>query len=228
MPDYLSHNLAYYSKPYEAENVDHPVFRFYGRILVPDFGLDGSGGEHVLDFGCGQGAAVNFFGSKGFGAYGVDISDVDLRRAGERYPDLADHFLRIDPKPQPDDEWFGGDYSVVVSIQTLCLLSQTDLEVRLESLYSQLRDGGIFYATVMGTKHWYYDNSTPAEDGMREVNISGKRLTVSSFFVNFNDSEEDVKRKFHMFEPLHLGFYSQKYRADEGAGFFYTFVGRKR
>ena len=63
---------------------------------------------------------------------------------------------------------------------------------------------------------------------MREVNISGKRLNVSSFFINFNESEDEVKRKLHMFEPLHVGFYSQKYRSDEGAGFFYTFVGRKR
>jgi hypothetical protein len=40
------------------------------------------------------------------------------------------------------------------------------------------------------------------------------RLKVSGFFVNFNASEEDGKRK--------------KFRSDEDAGFFYTFVGKKR
>jgi len=45
--------------------------------------------------------------------------------------------------------------------------------------------------------------------------------------VNFTDSEDDLRRKFALFEPLHVGFYAAKYRIDEGEGFHYTFVGRK-
>ena len=35
---------------------------------MPDFGLDGRGGERLLDFGCGQGLAIDFFARKGFDA----------------------------------------------------------------------------------------------------------------------------------------------------------------
>jgi SAM-dependent methyltransferase len=227
MGDYLGSNLAYYKRGYEAENVDHPVFRFYGRILVPDFGLDGSGHERVLDFGCGQGAAVGYFARKGFDAYGVDIAEVDVERARERYPELADSFVVIPPKPRADDDFFGGNFDVVVSIQTLLLLGESDLEVRLDNLHRQMKPGGVFYATMMGTRSYFYEHSEPAEDGLRKVTIDTPRVKLSDYYVNFTESEEHLKQRFSMFRPVHIGFYSQTFRSDEGAQFHYTFVGVK-
>jgi SAM-dependent methyltransferase len=227
MNRYLQDNAAYWSTGYEAENVDHPVFRFYGRILVPDFGLDGAGHERVLDFGCGQGAAVEFFARKGFDAYGVDIAEIDLERARDRYPAIADSFARIDPKPKPDDVFFGGDFDVILSVQTLYYLSEDDLDVRLASLYDQLAPGGVFYATMIGTRSYFYEHSKPADGGLREIEFETPRLQVSQYFVNFTESEEQLKQRFRMFRPVHVGFYSQKFRSDEGAQFHYTFVGVK-
>ncbi len=226
--DYLAGNLAYWSQGYEADNVDHPVFRFYGRILKVDWGLDGSGGERLLDFGCGGGAAVNFFAQRGFDAYGVDMSETDLERARGLYPDLRDRFLRIDPKPRRADVWFGGDFKVITSIQALYYLANTDLETRLWSLYEQLDDDGVFYATMIGTESSYYEGSRPAEDGLREVRLQTPRIKIEDYYVNFVSSHEEVAEKFHMFEPVHEGFYSEKFRSDEGKGFHFLFVGRKR
>lgn len=38
---YLDKNKEYWEKGYDAVNVDHPVFRFYGRILKPQFEMGG-------------------------------------------------------------------------------------------------------------------------------------------------------------------------------------------
>jgi SAM-dependent methyltransferase len=219
---YLEENLAYWSRGYDAENVDHPVFRFYGRILKHDGPTSG----RLLDFGCGQGSAVAFFHAKGYDAYGVDVSDVDLVAARDRFPALADRFERINPKPSRDDRWFGGDFDVITAIQSLYYLGEHDLHERLRSLHAQLRTGGVFYATMIGTASWYYELSEPAEQGMRRVTLRG-RLSGSQVCL-FTGSEEQLMERFSMFEPLHVGFYSERFRSDEGPGFHYAFVGRRR
>ena len=88
---YPEDNRAYWERGYDAPNVDHHTFRFLGRILRPDFGLPRNH-EKLLDFGCGQGAAVNFFRANGFDAEGVDISRTDIAIAKSRYPHINGHF----------------------------------------------------------------------------------------------------------------------------------------
>jgi hypothetical protein len=48
-------NINYWDGRYYAPNVESFIFRFYGRILKHDFGIDGSNQEKVFDFGCGEG-----------------------------------------------------------------------------------------------------------------------------------------------------------------------------
>jgi len=217
---YLAQNVERWSRGYDAENVDAPVFRFYGRVLK----VDGPTSGALLDFGCGQGAAVGFFNRKGYDAYGVDISAADLAVAGERFG--ADRFQQIDPKPSPDDVWFGGKFDVIVNVQSLYYLGETAMQARLRSLHAQLARDGIFYATMMGTESWYYDRSEPSEDGMRAVTLPD-RVGTGVEHILFTESEEQLCERFAMFEPLHVGFYSEAYRSDEGRGFHYTFVGRR-
>jgi cyclopropane fatty-acyl-phospholipid synthase-like methyltransferase len=88
---YLGDNKEYWEKGYEAPNVDHHTFRFFGRILKPEFGLP-EHNEKLLDFGCGQGAAVNFFHMNGFDAYGVDISEKDISIARSRFSHIKNKF----------------------------------------------------------------------------------------------------------------------------------------
>ena len=52
---YLTENYKYWQKGYDAPNVESFIFRFYGFYLKKRKNLK------LLDFGCGQGAAVNFF-----------------------------------------------------------------------------------------------------------------------------------------------------------------------
>lgn len=226
METYLAKNKAYYDKGYEAENVESYVFRAYGRILKHDFGLDGSRGEKLLDFGCGSGASLRFFKSKGFDVYGVDISEVDIGRARSRMPDIKDHFLVIPPKPAASDRFFGGQFDVVVSIQTLYFLSDTDLQIRLKTLYDMMKPGAVIYASMMGTQAYFSKYATPAEDGLSKIDFANDRITYKDFYVNLTKGEQDLERKFSMFKKVYIGYYDRNYR-NEGSEFHYTFTGQK-
>jgi len=225
---YLEANKGYWDQAvYDAINPESFVFRTYGRIFVYDFGFDGSKGEKLLDFGCGSGGNLRFYKEKGFNVYGVDISKIDIDRCEERMPDIKDHFRIIHPKPHRDDRFFDVEYDVVVAIQSLYYLSNTDLEERLLSLYNQMKKGAIIFATTIGNENYYYQHSVEYKDGLRKVDFATKRLTVSDLYINFTASEEDLEEKFGMFERRHIGFYDYSYREDEGNEFHWTFVGQK-
>lgn len=229
MSGYLDSNRAYWERGYHAPNVDHNVFRFYGRVLRPDFKLNGNG-ERLVDFGCGQGAAVNFFVSKGFDARGVDISEKDIGIARTRYPDIAQRFDVCQPKPAANKAYgFPDNVAVVTAIQSLYYFSRQDFNDALEKLHASMRRGGVFYATMMaeGARE-FFDNSKPADDWLRVVNFQNDRVQVSNYFMFFVRDEDHLRALFPMFEPRHIGYYAAKFRNDEGDGMHYTFVGVKR
>src|ERR1700722_2753695 len=98
MSEYLERNATYWSNAYDAPNVESFIFRFYGRILKFDYGIDGSNHERLLDFGCGQGAALGYFHRLGFNCFGVDIAPNDIATAQRSMPEIADQLAAIDPK----------------------------------------------------------------------------------------------------------------------------------
>lgn len=228
MEGYLAENKGFWEHGYHAPNVDHPVFRFYGRILKPDFGVSGKEGETLLDYGCGQGSAVNYFAKLGFDAYGVDISETDIGFAKNLYPDIKDNFEVIPAAPNVADFCFGKSFRVITAIQSLYYYSDTDLALRMETLYASMEPGGVFYATMIGeqcTAH--FENTEPVGDGLRRIGSSSSRSGEGCHYMNFIKDEDELKKKFEMFKPVHIGFYSDQFRSDEGVSFHYTFVGTK-
>ena len=95
-------------------------------------------------------------------------------------------------------------------------------------------NGGIIYATMMHQSCWYYDMSEPFEDGLRLVKLNRVNdknrpgLTTNDHYINFVKDEEDLKKKFHMFKPLHIGYYDGVYRNDERSEKHLTFIGVKK
>jgi SAM-dependent methyltransferase len=226
--DYLAANKAYWERGYNAPNVEPAVFRFYGRILKPDFGLQGSG-ETVVDFGCGQGAAVNFFQTQGFDAYGCDISETDIAAAQIRYPHIARKLSVCDPDPRKVS-FYGApeNVRVLIGIQSFYYFSDTDFAVAMDKLYAAMAPRGVFFATMMGERYdKFFNNSEPAHDGLRRVNFKTARYEVKDYYISFIKDEEHLKRKFSMFKPVHIGHYEQQLRADDGTGFHWTFCGVK-
>jgi 2-polyprenyl-3-methyl-5-hydroxy-6-metoxy-1,4-benzoquinol methylase len=169
---YQDANRAYWEKGYVAPNVDACVFRFYGRILARDFDLVGSG-ETLIDIGCGQGSAVEFFAKQGFNSFGCDISETDIGAAKIRYPHIARKFSVCDTDPNKVDHYCQADnVRVVTSIQTLYYLSDSDFAVCMDKLYKSMLPGAVFYATMMGEQcEQFFKNSTPAHDGLRCVSF---------------------------------------------------------
>ena len=226
MENYLQKNSEYYQKGYDAENVESYVFRFYGRILKHDFKMDGTNNEKILDFGCGGGSALKFFKSKGFKVYGVDISVKDINQAKSIMPDIKENFLIIEPKPKKEDFFFNGGFDFIISIQTLYFLSDTDMQIRLKTLYNMMKPGAYIYASMMGTKSYFYEHSKITSDGLYEVNFSNDRIQYKNFYINFTKNKEVLEKKFSMFKKIYIGHYDRDYR-NEGSEFHYTFVGQK-
>lgn len=226
--DYLQKNVEYWQQGYPAIWPDHNVFRFFGRVVKKDF--PHLIGGKLLDFGCGQGAAVSYFHMNGMDARGVDICEPDIAAAKIRYPHLANRFSVC--KPHPNDNPFYGfetkDLSIVTGLQAFYYFTDTDLAILLKKLHAAMKPGGVFYATMMGVESKeFFDNSTEDHDGLRRVNFTNDRLVVKDYCMSFVESEAHMKKKFDMFRPVHCGYYAAKYREDEGDGFHRTFVGVK-
>ena len=226
--DYLQKNLDYWSKGYSAENVESWVFRMYGRILRHEFGIDGSNGETLLDFGCGQGAACRFFHSKGFQVHGVDISEADIAICKKLVPEAQNRFKVISPKPTRGNPYFRKSFNIIIGIQSLYYFSNADFKILIEHLLDQMEEGGFIYATMVSPRHKFYRHSRAHDDGLRVVEFTGARYSTKDYYVNFTDNEDHLLDKFKAFEPLHIGQYSQKYRSDEAEEHHLTFFGRKR
>ncbi len=225
--NYLKNVKEYWSSGYPSENIESHIFRFYGNVLRDHFGVSGSGHEKLLDFGCGQGAAINFFSSKGFNAFGVDASKSNIDHCKNRYPDLAENFHLVPHEPEITDCWFGGNFKIITAIQVLYYYNPEDISRRLHNLYEQMDSGGILYVSMMGTKCWFYDHAKRLDDGMYRVDLSCSRFTLSDYRITFVHSEEELISLCKPFTPVHIGEYSAKYLSDEGLSFHYTFIGRK-
>ena len=163
------------------------MFRFFGRILKPEFKLPRNN-EKLLDFGSGQGAAVNYYHMNEFEAEGVDISEKDISVAKIRYPHIKSNFMvcNSDPKTQIS---YGNqkNYSVITAFQSLYYFSKTDFEKVVKQLYDQLLPGGVFFATMMGEQSTeFFDNSVASKDEwLRKVDFNSNRVNVENYFMFF-------------------------------------------
>lgn len=211
---------------YEAPNVESFIFRFYGRILRHDMKIDGSEHENLLDFGCGEGAALRYFMGLGFNCYGVDIAPNDLDAAKAHMPEIASHLRLVDPKPQRNLEFFAGiKFDVVVSIQTLDFLSDSNFQVAIENLYNNMAPGACIYASMNGWQMYYREHSQYVGDGLWHFKLENDRVNYD-LFNNFVKDREDMKNRFHLFRPVYIDYYDSSFR-EEGSEFRYTFFGIK-
>ena len=167
MTDYLQTNSRYWDGRYQASNVESFIFRFYGRILKFDYGIDGSKHERILDFGCGEGGALSYFDKLGFDCFGVDIARNDVKAAQAHMPHIASQFKVIDPKPDENQMFFEGiKFDVVISIQTLDFLSNSDFEKAIRCLYNNMKPGAKLYASMNGWDMYYRKYGEYVGDGL--------------------------------------------------------------
>ena len=225
MSEYLDTNAQYWSASYDAPNVENFLFRFYGRILRFDYGIDGSNHERLLDFGCGQGGALSYFDKLGFNCFGVDIASNDVAAARMCMPHIADQLQVVDKKPDANTVFFGGDLDIVISIQTLDFLSYSDFEQAIASLYGSMKPGAKIYASMNGYSNYYRNHGTYIGDGLWHVKLKTSRLDYD-LFLNFVKDKDEMRERFSLFKPVYIDHYDSSFR-EEGSEFRYTFFGVK-
>lgn len=231
-------NETYWSSRYEAPNVESFIFRFYGRILKHDFGIDGKNREKIFDYGCGEGGALNFFHKQGFQVFGVDIAERDLEVAKRNiqpnsFNKTAGNFEIVPSTPKPGDRYFKDLnldvewIDIAISIQTLDFLSDSDCQIVLQNIYNQMKPGALIYASFNGTQLYYYKHSSPIlnGDGLRSVKFNNGRVEYD-LLLNFCSSKEEMQKKFSLFKPLYIDYYDSSFR-NEGSEFRWTFCGTK-
>jgi N-acetylneuraminate synthase len=225
VPGYLDSNAAYWSNLYDAPNVESFIFRFYGRVLKFDYGIDGSNHERILDFGCGQGAALQFFDRLGFNCFGVDIAANDIAVAQKSMPHIAHQLAVINPIPDAQNRLFGGNFDIVISIQTLDFLSDSHFAQAVKCLWSNMKPGAKIYTSMNGWDMYYRRHGTYVGDGLWHVKFKTRRLDYD-LYLNFVRDKEEMKSRFSLFKPIYLDHYDSSFR-EEGSEFRYTFFGVK-
>jgi cyclopropane fatty-acyl-phospholipid synthase-like methyltransferase len=203
MSNYLKRNAQYWAGTYDAPNVESFIFRFYARILQFDYGIDGSKHERLLDFGCGQGGALNYFDKLGFNCIGVDIAANDVESARRSMPHIAEQLVVIDQKPDENNIYFGGGFDIVISIQTLDFLSNADFNKAIKSIYNSMKPGAKIYASMNGYSHYYRNYSDYVGDGLWHIRLKTSRLNYD-LFNQFVKDKEEMKEKFALFEPVYI------------------------
>ena len=217
---YLTENYKYWQKGYDAPNVESFIFRFYGFYLKKRKNLK------LLDFGCGQGAAVNFFNSVKVNSIGVDISDIDIKSAKKKYPKNKHKFICIKSFNDLDKKKYYNKFDVIVASQSLYYLSNTDLNKLISIFYRLLKKNGIFFSSMISFKSSLYKNSKKFKDGLRIVSKDNKK-NYSKHYINFIKDYMSLTKKFSKFKIINLGYYSVCFNKDNDINHHYTFIGRK-
>lgn len=225
MNNYLNKNYKYWQSGYFAPNVESYIFRFYAYFLKTN---KITGRRRLLDFGCGQGAAVNYFNNLGYDAIGVDISKKDITYAKKNYKKYKNKFYLVNPDPDKENFYgFKSNIDVVVAGQALYFFDDDDLQICLKKIRNSMKVGGIIYATMQSNKHYYFDNSKKRKNGLYEVKLKNRRTKVDSHYINFTFSKKHLIKKFEMFKPLEIGYYDIGLTSSEPQTHHYTFIGRK-
>ena len=232
MKSYLIKNHKLWQKSYSAPNVENVIFRLQGRILKKQYKLPKKNKlTTTLDFGCGQGATVNYFNQCGYDAYGVDISEIDIEIAKVRYPQIAHKFFVCKPdvfKVPMTKFTENKKISLITGQQSLYYFDKEDFFTLLKNFKNSLETKGLLYASMMSTSHTYYKYSKKTEfQWLRKTNFSGKRLKFKDYYNFHCASEEDVCKKFSIFKKIYCGSYHLQIEEDETNNHHYIILCQK-
>lgn len=200
--NYLKKNFKFWQKGYHAPNVEPAVFRFYGKFIKKKFKKK----LKLLDFGCGQGSAVNFFDQQKINAYGVDISKKDITVAKKKYKKIKDKFFFTKNLNDLKIKIENKKFDIITCIQSLYYLSNDDFQSYINYFDQILKKNGIIYATMISSKSSLCSNKQN-KNGLTLVN-KDNYTKIDKHFINFTKSYDHLRKKFKKFKVLKLGYYS--------------------
>jgi len=180
--------------------------------LVHDLQTDPTEKPAVLDHGCGQGAAVNFFHKQNCNAYGIDVSETSISDGKKIFPQIRNRLFEVDPLLESFDPDL--KFLLVTSIQTMYYLPPSQILMVMEKLRSLSTPKGIIYLTMMTSTGTYFENSVPLDNGMRHVKFTDDRISVDQH-ICFIEDEAHFLSTFPMLEIIEIGQYLQSFRRSE-------------
>lgn len=218
---YSNVNYNFWQKGYFAPNVESFIFRFYGHYLKNKK----KNIKRILDFGCGQGAAVNFFNQNKINTIGVDISKVDINHAKKRFKKFNKKFIHIKSLIDMKKKLNNTKFDVIIASQSLYYLNDKDFRRYIIELKKLMSEDSILFVSMISTKSHLYKNSVKETNGLNKV-FSGKNKTGEFHYINFTKNYEHLKEKFRDFEPMDVGYYSVCLNKNYDINHHYTFIGK--
>ena len=233
MDKYLKNNYEFWQYGYNAPNVENVIFRLHGRILKHKYKL-----PHVkkptvvLDFGCGQGAIVNYFHLQGYDAYGVDLSITDIEIAKRRYPHIAHKFRLCKPDVfnTPMTRFTDNKkITLITGQQAVYYFDKVHFSKLMKNFRNSLVPKGLIYASMMSHEHTYYKFSKKTKyKWLRETTFTGKRFKVKKYFNFHCETKKDVIDKFSIFKPVYVGSYHLEIEPDETNNHHFVILCQKK
>lgn len=171
----------------------------------------------VLDIGCGSGESLEYLLNKGASEiWGIDISEEQIEKAKERFPQYSDHFIVA---PMEEETSIPQDYfDYIISIFSIGYTS--DLLSTLKNAYKYLKDTGsliiswthpFYYCLdvvddkVVINKSYFNEDSEIITKGPDKVNLAQHNLMISTlvniaseanFYVDKMYEEETVMQDY--------------------------------
>ena len=232
--NYLNINHQFWNREYYAPNVEAFIFRLKPKLL--DLHISPQKKLTVLDYGCGEGSNINYLiKTYNYDGYGVDISVPAIKTCHKKVKNKK-KFKLISSKVKKNDNFFNIKFDLIISVQVLYYLNNTDLKLRLTSLNSMLKPGGHVFFTMMSIKNEYYRFYSDKKkiNGLTKVDLSSdknyknrQKQDIYYHFINFIKNEKDLKNKFKLFKPLNIGYYDGSLTSLNESGHHFTFFGKK-
>ncbi|HEX7586095.1 MAG TPA: class I SAM-dependent methyltransferase [Patescibacteria group bacterium] len=153
-----------------------------------------SGGENVLDYGCGNGRLLELFSGKNIDYTGLDISGKMINIAKGKYSDPMVKFRKI---TSFDSLTFPGNYfNAVYSIAVFHHLPSRSLRQKVaKELYRVTQSGGVIVISVwnLWQKKYYGDILVNWANKL----VGRSQLDWNDCWIDFKDNRGNVFNRYH-------------------------------
>ena len=224
MKNYLKENYKYWNFDYDSKNVESAIFRLLN--ILEQFYIKKN--SSFLDFGCGQGASVNYLINKKYKAVGVDISKKNI--------EIGNKFFKFDKLYTVPIDSFNCDFTkynknnkfdVILCQQSIYYFSEEHFKKILYNFFNALNKNGILYFSTISTKHTLFKKKKKYTGWLysHKFNYEKSNLYNHTFFVS--SPKKFYKKYLSKFKLCHIGEYFMQLTSKTTNNHHYTFILQK-
>jgi cyclopropane fatty-acyl-phospholipid synthase-like methyltransferase len=225
MKNYLKKNYKYWNFDYDSKNVESAIFRLINILELFYINKNSS----FLDFGCGQGASVNYLINKKYKAVGVDISKKNI--------EIGNKFFKFDQLYTVPIDSFNCDFTkynnnnkfdVILCQQSIYYFSEGHFKKLLDNFYNALDKNGILYFSAISTKHTLFKKAKAhAQDWLYSHKFNYKKGNALNHTFFVSHAKKFYKKYLSKFKLLHIGEYFMQLSNKTTNNHHYTFILQK-